>query len=634
MKKLFCILIAALAALSLAFPAFAAEGSAVSGGTKITAGQTFTVTLQVTGVTDVKAVMATLSYDSAKLTRNSMSGTNGFSVETGTRIVADSSTAKSGTVAFATVSFTATSSFAEGETTTISLSNVQVASDSEQHGVSGGSLNVKVVSTNNNLSALSVNGNSVSGFSASTTSYNLGSTDASSITIAATASSASATVSGTGSKNLGYGKNTFNVVVTAESGAKKTYSIIVTRNDNRSTDSKLKSLSVSAGTLSFSASKTSYTVIVENSVTSVTVSAAANDPKASVSGAGRKNLAVYSNVFKVTVTAENGSKTVYSITVVRKDADGNLGKLSDNNNLKSLSVEGYEIGFSSDITEYSIAVDNTVSAVAVTAQVSDENASYEIIAPESFAVGENSVIIKVVSQSLIEKIYTIVVTRSADSPITDLEHLEQTLQKAASDTVILNIGEAGTVPAELLSALKNSGKFLEITRYSDAGLALYIWKLDGSNVSDSAPFDSGVAFASEYEQAIRGVTNYAEAMFVHFAHSGELPANTTIKIYVADRYADGELINLYSYEHESGKVTAVCEGLAVSGGYVEAPLEHCSDYFLSRARLKSGVDIYPIASIILAVLLLAVIVLYTLKLNKLKKLIPPQQEQAEAAEKE
>ena len=82
----------------------------------------------------------------------------------------------------------------------------------------------KPKSGNNNLSSLSVDGSSVSGFSAGKTSYSLGTTKANSITIAASAEDSAAKVSGTGSKSLKYGKNTFNVVVTAENGSKKTYS--------------------------------------------------------------------------------------------------------------------------------------------------------------------------------------------------------------------------------------------------------------------------------------------------------------------------------------------------------------------------------------------------------------------------
>ena len=62
--------------------------------------------------------------------------------------------------------------------------------------------------------------------------------------------------------------------------------------DPRSKDNNLKSLSVSAGTLSpkFSAGTTSYKVNLPANATSIEVNASANDSKASVSGTGKKKV--------------------------------------------------------------------------------------------------------------------------------------------------------------------------------------------------------------------------------------------------------------------------------------------------------------------------------------------------------
>ena len=68
------------------------------------------------------------------------------------------------------------------------------------------------------------------------------STDNSSVTVSATAEKG--TVSGTGTVNLNYGSNVVNVTVTAPAGNKKTYTITITRNDKRSNDSSLKSITL------------------------------------------------------------------------------------------------------------------------------------------------------------------------------------------------------------------------------------------------------------------------------------------------------------------------------------------------------------------------------------------------------
>lgn len=90
----------------------------------------------------------------------------------------------------------------------------------------------------------------------------------------------------------------------------------------KSTNANLASLTVNTGALSpaFSAGQTSYSVTVPNNVSSITIGATAADSKATVSGAGTKNLNVGANKFSVVVTAESGAAKTYTITVTRQAA--------------------------------------------------------------------------------------------------------------------------------------------------------------------------------------------------------------------------------------------------------------------------------------------------------------------------
>lgn len=94
-------------------------------------------------------------------------------------------------------------------------------------------------------------------------------------------------------------------------------------------NNNLSSLSISPGTLSpgFSAGTTSYSASVSNSTTSVAVSAKAADGKAKVAVWGNTGLSVGNNTVTVQVTAENGSKKTYTITVNRAagSTGGNTG---------------------------------------------------------------------------------------------------------------------------------------------------------------------------------------------------------------------------------------------------------------------------------------------------------------------
>ncbi|WP_050636356.1 cadherin-like beta sandwich domain-containing protein [Candidatus Stoquefichus sp. SB1] len=91
----------------------------------------------------------------------------------------------------------------------------------------------------------------------------------------------------------------------------------VSKEDNRSKENALSSLTVSEGSLSpeFSANTTKYTVNLEGDKTKITINAKAKDSKAKVSGTGDKDLKIGKNTFVIKCIAENGSTRNYTIDV-------------------------------------------------------------------------------------------------------------------------------------------------------------------------------------------------------------------------------------------------------------------------------------------------------------------------------
>lgn len=86
----------------------------------------------------------------------------------------------------------------------------------------------------------------------------------------------------------------------------------------KSSENNLSSLSISTGKLSpaFSSDKTSYQVDLTSDAEDITITAKAKDSKAKVTGAGKKELHIGENIFKITVTAENGSIKRYTLSVI------------------------------------------------------------------------------------------------------------------------------------------------------------------------------------------------------------------------------------------------------------------------------------------------------------------------------
>ena len=123
-------------------------------------------------------------------------------------------------------------------------------------------------------------------------------------------SHAGATVTGATASNNG---DTNNGNATTEAGE----TTETTEDDGRSADCDLASLQVSPGTLTpaFSADRTTYSLQVDEDVTSVVVSASAADGNATTSVSGANSIQKGKNTVRVTVTAENGAVKVYTINV-------------------------------------------------------------------------------------------------------------------------------------------------------------------------------------------------------------------------------------------------------------------------------------------------------------------------------
>lgn len=154
--------------------------------------------------------------------------------------------------------------------TKISLSSVKLsnATDFTETDFTADDVSIRIPSTVNTLSSLTVSGTTFN-FNENTTSYEL-EVDSDKVTINATRKDTNSVVSGdTGSKNLKYGLNTFYVKVTSESGSVKTYTLKITRLDNRSKENYILNFKFSNYDLDFSKNKTNYDLIVNNKITRI-----------------------------------------------------------------------------------------------------------------------------------------------------------------------------------------------------------------------------------------------------------------------------------------------------------------------------------------------------------------------------
>lgn len=118
-----------------------------------------------------------------------------------------------------------------------------------------------------------------------------------------------------------------------------------------------------------------------------------------------------------------GSKSVTLNVVEKSISSGGTTaekkEYSSDNNLSSLSIDGYQISpeFNKDVVEYTLTVDESVEKINVVAKASDDKASVTGTGEISLSSGENTVEINVIAENGNEKVYKILVTVEDQNPI-------------------------------------------------------------------------------------------------------------------------------------------------------------------------------------------------------------------------
>ena len=180
----------------------------------------------------------------------------------------------------------------------------------------------------------------------------------------------------------------------------------------QSTVNTLKSMTVSNATISpaFDTNTTKYTASVDFSVSKLNVTATAADSKAKVAISGA-DLKVGSNTVKVTVTAENGSKKEYTITVTRAQDPNYVA--SNNANLKEITINQGILSpaFKADQTEYVVYLPYEVTKFNASGTTADSKARAAATGDVALEVGENKVTVVATAEDGSKKEYHITVMR-------------------------------------------------------------------------------------------------------------------------------------------------------------------------------------------------------------------------------
>lgn len=349
MKKIVSILTVLVLCIAMMLPiavSAATASATLTGPGTVRAGDTITLTFNLNG-SGLFGASGELSYDSNQLTLQSTSQkiASPWAVEfNGNNFVAydnNLSNPINSNKALFTVTFKVKSNVATGTKITVSYNNVKATDGSADTKLGTVSYSVNVaapMSTNNNLASLNVSNATISpAFSANTTNYTASVPfEVSKLNVSATAADGKATVKVNNPNLTPDGTTNVTITVTAENGAKKTYTIKVTRakdpNYVASGNNDLSKITVDGFLLSpvFNKDITEYLVWLPYETESANVNGIAADSKASVEVVGGDNLvAGADNTIKVICTAENGDKKEYIVIAKRAAAHGEEGNESE-----------------------------------------------------------------------------------------------------------------------------------------------------------------------------------------------------------------------------------------------------------------------------------------------------------------
>ena len=310
---------------------------------------------------------------------------------------------------------------------------------------------VRAAASNNaNLSAMEIStGSLAQTFASGTTDYTVSyANGVSSVKVTPTLADSTATlkvngatvVSGhsSGDINLAVGATNIAVVVTAQDGGNKTYTIRVTRAAPvvLSKDSTLSGIWLAPVAIdtNFDPGTFSYHAVVPFTISKTDLTATGHESHATLTLNGKSvtsgatahelPLAVGMNEFDVVVLAQDGTTTTtYSIFIERMAA-------SSNATLSTLTVSAGNLkpGFKPELSYYSLSVANNVSSVQISATVADAGASVTLnnasltsgmqSAALPLSVGDNTFTLRVVSQSGSTIDYVLAIKRLPKAVIT------------------------------------------------------------------------------------------------------------------------------------------------------------------------------------------------------------------------
>ena len=284
---------------------------------------------------------------------------------------------------------------------------------------------------------------------------------------------------------------------------------------------------------------------------------------------------------------------------------------SQNNELDTISVDGYELTKIENEKTYILNVSNGVDKIVINATAKDEKATVTGAGEKNLEIGENSFEIVISSESGKKNIIIVKVTRKDAYYIEDLKDALN-----SSDSQIDIILNANKITKDIINSIKNNNKIISFDKYDENKLLLYSWLINSKKIKNSNEFNTNINI-TENNDKLDKLTNYANGLYISFEHKGDLPEGTKVKLFVGNKYKNGDLLNFYYYNEKDNKLELIKKDITVKDGYVEIDMNHCSNYYLTKAEFnKKNSNPFIAISIVELGLIISMTAFYIIKNKK------------------
>ena len=299
---------------------------------------------------------------------------------------------------------------------------------------------------------------------------------------------------------------------------------------------------------------------------------------------------------------------------------------SKNNNIKELSIEGYDLT-KVDNNNYTLSVPNDVTSINIKATAEDSKSKVTGAGNHDINVGENNIEVVVTAENGSQNKINIKVTRKDGYY---LEDLDTVLKNNKIDDINITIKSDTKITAQDLDKIKSSGKTVKFNYYNDYKSLVYSWIVDGTKLKNTNDLLTTISNDSDNKKDILRLSNYADGLFVGLKQTNNLPTGTKLKLFVGDKYKDNDLVNVYGYVKNNEKLELVKTKVKVENGYIEFEVTDASDYFVTMSTIpssdkvvtttnKSSSTILFVIIGVLSLLVIGLLIAFILKNKKNKK---------------